>query len=1163
MRNARNMVRVAAAGAVFAMAAALAAAEPVTVTIDDAETAGISGFRALWDTPIVLAEDGPVAFTDAVIKDRYGTALWEPARRDGGKRPAAIAVDSLQRTVLVRFPGAAGKVYEKVREGLAVTKAELVLPWRDTELWPPDQYDGRRNWGVDALYRKSQPRWHVVAWPVEFPWKADAETGPTYNSFLPGGGWWPTFGVSEAVHRVAGWPFGPTEVSESSPEGRMDVTAYLTGDKMPGRLGRLLGERLRAISENGFALRKRETYDHRYFTGVYEWATATGGRAILLKKPRLVVTLVAAKAGNPLPPLPPATDLAALAERIRKGEAADVPRQPAAAMPSARKIQEWTGKFAARPTWMTDLQWQRVRELKAADPKDSADEPFFYAYVPKYLRDRLAKKDKATKETVQPTPEQVYGLWVDQIIARQPRGWAGFEAAKEMTQWYLYRDCLPGPAREAIRRYWEAWLMPDRPTSDLVHPMQDQLAAKGGTTTYVGDSYFNKTGDWRGNKSFYRAGFNYTISTQNFNMSASAGALLGGAIIGSDLAMADGRHGQENYPARLWTWGAGSTQEHIDHYYYAITLSGNKAVRDFAPTPYDRLLADAMLTRGVEELVSCYHPALRRFIAGASRTSLEYLLVTQDGLQHIVHTMSRSGALHDLGNTDLPGAMPILGHDRTPRMIADQTLAGPWAPDWLATYVDTKPLPFEETHRHQKYWRRAYLGRHFGLASSDLERTRIQIMAQWQRQAGLVERMQDLVTMDMRIGVNATRWVNDAGGWISPYGHQYALQHKGKMIVAASPWPADFLKNAAAKNGLRSLQSSLALFNYQSPAPTWKIYVDDQPVTELPARARAGQWITVHDGVTYLAVRALPATDLGRTDEVVLEAGAEQTYEKRSARAALVVNSYWMKSAEPRPAPADWSAIDRACGGFIVELADAGEYADFAAFREHLRAARIETREDREAGVFHVKYSSGPDVLELGAMTLYESSADGKEAFAYRKVNGAWPYPAEGVDRDSSLVQQGTGGRLEKRGAVLQFRPGATGYLLTDPAGETVAAFNPLPDLTPWRLALPNGATVTADGRVGLLRAVAHLKDARIAIDAARKPGSPTPADDEARAMAVVGWPGDLKMEVNGRKIAVPTRTEIGGKPAFVIPLADGEMPNDLPERIRRAEESLAASPKR
>src|SRR5713226_4125061 len=87
---------------------ALLFSEPVLaqdkiLTFDQVQTAGISGFRAHWDVPIPLAEDGATQFVDTVIKDKSPTAVWSPGQRNG--RPGAIAFDALNRSLLVRFPG--------------------------------------------------------------------------------------------------------------------------------------------------------------------------------------------------------------------------------------------------------------------------------------------------------------------------------------------------------------------------------------------------------------------------------------------------------------------------------------------------------------------------------------------------------------------------------------------------------------------------------------------------------------------------------------------------------------------------------------------------------------------------------------------------------------------------------------------------------------------------------------------------------------------------------------------------------------------------------------------------------------------------------------------------------------------------------------------------
>ncbi|WP_369669076.1 hypothetical protein, partial [Enterococcus faecium] len=93
----------------------------------------------------------------------------------------------------------------------------------------------------------------------------------------------------------------------------------------------------------------------------------------------------------------------------------------------------------------------------------------------------------------------------------------------------------------------------------------------------------------RGRASFFRDGYNFAVSTQNFNHTAPMGALLGGAMIGGAYPMGDGRHGLEALPLRFWAFLDGTSQEMLDPYYLSITLSAQKMFADFAPEPVDRL----------------------------------------------------------------------------------------------------------------------------------------------------------------------------------------------------------------------------------------------------------------------------------------------------------------------------------------------------------------------------------------------------------------------------------------------------------------------------------------------------------------------------------------------------------------------------------------------
>ena len=205
----------------------------------------------------------------------------------------------------MRFPGAASSILHLVRQGYVIRKIELLLPYRDTELWPPgnsnfappDGYLYRANWGVDQLYRKLAPQWHAVAWALRRAWHSDQSSGPTFNAYANGAGYWAKYGAGDRRRDRFPVRFGPAEVSYMAPEGRLDVTA-LASDAV---YGKTLADRIHQLDCCGFIVNKLETYDARYYTGHYEWATATGGRAILIKTPRLVVSLSPGKGAEARP----------------------------------------------------------------------------------------------------------------------------------------------------------------------------------------------------------------------------------------------------------------------------------------------------------------------------------------------------------------------------------------------------------------------------------------------------------------------------------------------------------------------------------------------------------------------------------------------------------------------------------------------------------------------------------------------------------------------------------------------------------------------------------------------------------------------------------------------------------------------------------------------
>ncbi|MBS3763974.1 MAG: hypothetical protein KGZ25_11805, partial [Planctomycetes bacterium] len=1037
-------------------------AQETTLTIDKAETAQISGFQSGWDEPIL----------------------------------DNLKFDAVHRRLLVRFPDAAEQISHKLEKGHAIKKVELLLPFRRTEVFP-EGYNQRGSFGVKKKYQKVRPNWHAVAWALRDPWKADRDLGPTFNAWIKDTAFWNKAGAESKKSDIFSKRFGPTRVSifqaknlddpMVGPEAlgagpkyvmhadkqpghkeaiiedptaitpaRMDVTASVTDRSF----GDSLGERLRRLADCGFMLCKWETYDFRFRqAGSYPWAASTGGRAIEIHPPRLSVTF--SKGDSVSVSVPPRADVASLAQKLKGTEKAG--SRPLE-IPSDKEIQRrLDNRGFKRREWMSDWQWERLKELRSYHGRSLPQSP------------------------------EEYKKWVKTLLKEQPRYWAGWDNAERLLEYYRYESTLPDyVSNHYFYNYWSAWLQPDTPTSELVHPMSN-VGNKWGQLFPL--KYYRKTGDWRGNASFYRRGFTHNTSTMNFNHTASMGALLGGAIIDSEYAMKDGRYGLEHYPLRQWTWLDGSTQESIDHYYFALTLVAQKMFADFGPKHIDRMMGRSILAKSVEELVSAYHPHLRHFLASSTRTGTpDYLLATQDGTQHVVHTLSRKGALHDLNKGEIPHGMKRFGNDVSPVEAQQMTMVRPWAPKWFANLVDKKPLPYKMTnaytewghHKNNPLWRRTYLGEHYGLASTDFTAGTVQILGQWRRDGKTVRKVQQLGTMDVIYGINTSHLGNPGGGWRPKHGMQATLHHENKMIVVTSP-QAKHLKRGKK---VSELKSTIAFYNYEEPEPSWKIYVDEEPVNSIPATANTEQLITIHDGESYIGIIPLPATDLGGGG-VRLHQPEPQTSKNTGVetQARLAIESYNLKTEKAQKVADRLKEMDAVYGGWIIEYGDSTEYEDFNDFQNHMENAVLETSWNPDDHVMDVTYKSGDDTLEMGVNTMYHGGRRGNTAhlFRYRKVNGKWPYLEKNLSRDTTITQQGRAPVLKKNGATLRSDRGTMGYLQTDPVSGTFVGFNPLPEMSFFQLQTPGKVKIQPDGRVGITRVMVRPSENIVRIDHALK----------------------------------------------------------------------------
>ena len=283
------------------------------------------------------------------------------------------------------------------------------------------------------------------------------------------------------------------------------------------------------------------------------------------------------------------------------------------------------------------------------------------------------------------------------------------------------------------------------------------------------------------------------------------------------------------------------------------------------------------------------------------------------------------------------------------------------------------------------------------------------------------------------------------------------------------------------------------------------------------------------------------------------------------AKPALVINQYNYKADVPlSQAKADLVTVDHAYGGFVIEISDATEHANFAAFQRHFNDAHLKTTWDDQARTLKVGYTSGTDKFELAFRPEYQvyftEAVPTDQCFPVRKVNDQWPYLPARMDRDSSLTQQGSSGHLEKNGAALRCESGRMAYLQTEPISGTYAGFNPLPDLTFWSLSLPGDVSVKTDGRVGLLRVAVCPRENKVWFDYGLKPDQQ--GVELATALLVFGMKTAPTFVRNGKPVTEkPAAVTIDGQTAWAIPLQDSAPALDaktIVTRYQRAQQAFA-----
>ncbi len=996
--------------------------------------ASVKSAAAQQGNQVALTFDAPMT---AMINAR----AWDQTHHEWDRgRGQELFFDAVHRFLLVRFPGSAEVLHERLRAGLRVQSAHLHLEWVKQE----DLRIAGYAWRSDPAWAQNPPQWHAQVWALRRPWTDDPQIGPTWNAYLQGAGYWRLGGARDTAYDRYPAPLASELLSRDHPIVEADVTAALREPQF----GASPGDRLRGLAEQGFLVCKAELSNPEYG----ERYLSTGPARIWVAKPRLVVVLVpgAEAAGD----LPPTTDVPALATRLRENGAGE---RPSTVIPDnlpalAEKLRE--RRRATMPDWM----WQRVQEVDAITPYWGAEHG--YEWFTQTVRALEAGDPERLRRGVD-------------LLLSQPPGWfAGHQHIEYVLPLFLYGELLPEVARYHLSKSFEArWPRPLLPDKVFAH------------------------GKIRG------------TGTQNHMANVRPKAMLGGQVTGDVLTVRDAQYGLSSL-SRRFIFDCGYDQELGDSYYRGITLGPLQAGAIFIADPLYRLKCALMVEKLLLVDMLTYHPGLHRRVSRLGRRMGEpfaqSLLGDQDVAEAALHMLSRRGVMLDLDAEGDPplveGLRPFNFHASPAARIAR---VAPWGRPWESHVIEDKPLPFRavfNTTSHRCFpepiHAQTYLGRHYGLASEECSGGTVPMMATWKRTPEEAMSLRDLGILVVQGRVN-----DEAPSPMekTPYG---IVQHNNKLLWAMKPLEPDFLWGEGSiipsvkEKGLRAYRAQASIFSV-GDSQEREVWVNNRPVTQYPASAAQGDRIAIRDGVSYVGLIPLPATNLGRRTEVTIN----------YASPLLSLSSHLLDKDEVvEPTEQNRVALAQATAGWIVEMGDAEEYPSFAAFRQHLAQARFNAQYSPQDHIWRLAYTSGGDTLEMGFRTDFvrrhpwHHPLPASDVFAYRRVNGVFPGLPDGLQLDSPLAQMGRLPRLEKAGAVLETAAGQPALLRVEPVTGTYEGVNPFVDPTPFQLSTPEGVVVRSEGLLGMARIAVRPREQRLWVDYQLPPPEGVPALEQLQA---------------------------------------------------------------
>ena len=644
----------------------------------------------------------------------------------------------------------------------------------------------------------------------------------------------------------------------------------------------------------------------------------------------------------------------------------------------------------------------------------------------------------------------------------------------------------------------------------------------------------------------------YRHGNFNWPLTICAWAILGGQFADNREVEQAGVHNLEELARKLHVVGPGTPGEYNSPHYQSIAQLDLAAIVNFSRRPDARLLAEVLLERLYVDLVSRYHAPSQQLGGPFSRSYAH----TDTGALNIalfplVMRADRPPFFDDLAAGEV-GGFATTG--AIPRALY---LVEPFAP-YLLTIAERKPLPYTIVNQTccSDYYRgvgeekdvwpasashmTCHLTREYALASGsrpyvDDGHGKV-LVAQWRR-AEHIRSMQDFrtlythytfnercpVTQTTYLGwtpkpktIGITFWHNDGRGMIT--------QHKGKAVVMYHP------KTFEARY-VHSMKLDVAVPIY---APLGELAVNDRKVTRFPVMADFSDLVFIRDHRTYVAIRPLVPRRLGGARKVMLSMVDSQKQTRWNAKPENALKKHLLVSIYNYHDPTgQLKPLAKRGGdprfrlnynGLILELATVDEFPTLAAFRRHIRAAKVTDellpakpakgdvpRAPKE--VRRVTYTSGPDTLTMAYRLTTEQVLE-------QTVNGR---PVKPDLYESPWCRQTRSGQVTLGRTTCRLTKGIAVTVVAIDSARQYAVLNV--DKRPTRVALktPYGTLQTERFGRGVLRCYPGPGGTQIEI---RSRAIPAPIE-------WVGLPEPARVVWNGTDVsaqvkrAAPARCEL------------------------------------